>query len=275
VRTWGSGLVLTLLIGCNGGGGGEGAGAKEAVKNGGPSGGPGPEPSSEAGSGGTPLEARYTLERERMVEQLASPFNDAPITDKRVLDALRRVPRHEFVPESVRSQSYQNRPLPIAESQTISQPYIVALMTQLLELDGSEKVLEIGTGSGYQAAILGELAAELTTVEIRPQLLEEAKKKLEEMKARGILRWKKLVAVAGDGSKGYPPDAPYDAIIVTAAPNKVPDALLEQLRPGGRLVIPVGDFFQELRLIRKDGDGKVTEKTIVPVRFVPLLEDQK
>jgi protein-L-isoaspartate(D-aspartate) O-methyltransferase len=210
-----------------------------------------------------------------MVDQLASSFNEAPITDKRVLDALRRVPRHEFVPESVRSQSYQNRPLPIGESQTISQPYIVALMTQLLELDGTENVLEIGTGSGYQAAILGELAAEVTTVEIRPPLLEEAKKKLEDLKARGVLGWKKLVAVVGDGSRGYPPGAPYDAIIVTAAPSKVPDALLEQLRPGGRLVIPVGDFFQELRLIQKDAGGGVTEKTIVPVRFVPLLEDEK
>ena len=261
--------ILIFLLGCNGRGGGEGAGAKNAVKNGGPSGVPGPE------QGMSPLEAEYARERERMVAELASPFNEAPITDELVLEALRRVPRHEFVPEAFRAHSYQNRPLPIAESQTISQPYIVALMTQLLELDGTENVLEIGTGSGYQAAILGELAAELTTVEIRPPLLEEAKKKLEELKARGVLRWKKLLAVVGDGSKGYPPNAPYDAIIVTAAPVRVPDELIAQLKPAGRLVIPVGDFFQELRLIRKDADGKITDKTIVPVRFVPLLEDAK
>jgi protein-L-isoaspartate(D-aspartate) O-methyltransferase len=148
-------------------------------------------------------------------------------------------------------------------------------MTQLLELKGPERVLEIGTGSGYQAAVLGELAAELYTIEIRPQLLEEAKKKLEDLKARGLLHWQKLVAEVADGSKGYEPGAPYDAIIVTAAPIKVPDALVAQLKPGGRLVIPVGDFFQELRLIRKGADSKVTEEPIVPVRFVPLLGEEK
>jgi len=210
-----------------------------------------------------------------MVEELSSPASDGPKISKEVLDALRVVPRHEFVPSEVREKSYENHPLPIPENQTISQPYIVALMTQFLDLKGSEKVLEIGTGSGYQAAILGEMAAEVYTVEIRPQLLEAAKKTLEDLKAKGILHWKKLVAVVGDGAKGYPPAAPYDAIIVTAAPRTIPVELLNQLKPGGRLVIPVGDFLQELQLIKKKDDGSYSEESIVPVRFVPLIGETK
>ena len=215
-------------------------------------------------------EAAFTEERKRMVAFLSSEVSEAPIRDQRVLDALLQVPRHEFVPVEVRDQSYNNSPLPIPENQTISQPYIVALMTQLLELKGSEKVLEIGTGSGYQAAVLGELADEVYTVEIVPALLETAKKKLEELKERGTLHYKKIVAVTADGSKGYPPGAPYDAIIVTAAPRRVPVELLNQLKPGGRLVIPVGDLFQELQRIRKKEDGSRIEEVIVPVRFVKL-----
>jgi protein-L-isoaspartate(D-aspartate) O-methyltransferase len=144
-------------------------------------------------------------------------------------------------------------------------------MTQLLELKGPEKVLEIGTGSGYQAAVLGELADEVYTVEIVPALLETAKKKLEELKGKGILHYKKMVPEIADGSKGYPPGAPYDAIIVTAAPRKVPVELINQLKPGGRLVIPVGDLFQELQRIRKKEDGTRIEEVIVPVRFVKLV----
>ncbi len=210
-----------------------------------------------------------------MVEELASAAFDAPITSKRVLDVLRSVPRHEFVPPEVRDKSYENHPLPLPEGQTISQPYIVALMTQLLELKGGEKVLEIGTGSGYQAAILGELASEVYTVEIRPQLLEAAKKTLEDLKARGVLHYQKLEALVGDGSMGYAPAAPYDAIVVTAAPRTIPVELLNQLKPGGRLVIPVGDFLQELQLIRKRADGSYSPESIVPVRFVPLVGESK
>ena len=241
-----------------------------------------PQSGSKPGSGsgespsppgaGSDLEARFSRQRERMVAELSSSMSDVPITDAKVLDALRRVPRHEFVPDEFREQSYDNTPLPIPENQTISQPYIVALMTQLLHLSGNEKVLEVGTGSGYQAAILGELAQEVCTVEIRPNLLETARKTLEDLKKRGILHYKKLTAVVGDGSKGYIQEAPYDAIIVTAAPTKVPVELLNQLKPGGRLVIPVGDFFQELQLIRKKEDGTYLEEPIVPVRFVPLLQ---
>ncbi|HVR73898.1 MAG TPA: protein-L-isoaspartate(D-aspartate) O-methyltransferase [Planctomycetota bacterium] len=223
--------------------------------------------------GAARLEDEYALARERMVAELEATGGDAPITDSAVLRALSVVPRHEFVPEAVREKSYENHPLPLPENQTISQPYIVALMTQLLELKGTEKVLEIGTGSGYQAAILGELASEVYTVEIRPNLLETARAKLEDLRSRGILHHRKLVTIAGDGSKGYEPGAPYDAIIVTAAPRKIPAELLSQLKPGGRLVVPVGDFFQELQLIRKKEDGSSIQESIVPVRFVPLMND--
>jgi protein-L-isoaspartate(D-aspartate) O-methyltransferase len=222
------------------------------------------------GSGGELSEADYAHLRDRMVQELASPASDVPITNRRVLEVLRAVPRHEFVAQEQRTRSYENHPLPIPENQTISQPYIVALMTQLLELKGDEKVLEIGTGSGYQAAILGELAAEVYSVEIRPQLHEAAKRTLESLKERGVLHYKKCVGLLGDGSKGYPPEAPYDAIIVTAAPRSLPVELLNQLKPGGRLVIPLGDFVQELQLIRKRADGTYSEEPIVPVRFVRL-----
>ena len=220
-------------------------------------------------------ESAYLRERERMVHQLRTGASDVPIVEPRVLDALLRVPRHEFVPTEVRSQSYDNTPLPIHPGQTITQPYIVALMTQLLELKGTERVLEVGTGSGYQAAVLGELAGEVVTVEILPELLVAAKKRLEDLKARGVLRYRKLEAVLGDGSKGYVPAAPYDAIIVTAAPTKVPVDLLNQLKPGGRLVIPVGgDYIQNLQLILKKPDGTYDEQSVVPVRFVPLVSGE-
>jgi protein-L-isoaspartate(D-aspartate) O-methyltransferase len=260
IPRWAAALLAALIAAgsaCNGRGGREG--------NGGASLSEGDHPEDDH------AEEWYVREREKLVDELATPLHEAPITDPRVLDALRKVPRHEFVPRRYRDQSYENSPLPIGDGQTISQPYIVALMTQLLDLDGTEKVLEIGTGSGYQAAVLGELSAELYTVEIRPALLETAKKTLEDLRARGALSQRKLVAVVGDGWKGYPPGAPYDAIMVTAAPDHVPPALVEQLKPGGRMVIPVGDFFQELLLIRKREDGSLSEETIVAVRFVPLV----
>ena len=240
-------LLVSAAGGCNGNNGGPGAETREDPRD-------------------------YTTDRKRMVEALGSPAMEPPITSERVLDALLKVPRHEFVPLESRPKSYDNRPLPIADNQTISQPYIVALMTQLLDLKGPEKVLEIGTGSGYQAAVLGELAEEVYTVEIRENLHEKAKKTLEDLKRRGLLSYKELVTVLADGSKGYPPAAPYDAIVVTAAPRTVPVEILNQLKPGGRLVIPVGDFFQELQLIRKLEDGSYSAETIVPVRFVPLEE---
>jgi protein-L-isoaspartate(D-aspartate) O-methyltransferase len=185
------------------------------------------------------------------------------IRDPRVLAAMRRVPRHEFVPERLREHAYADRPLPIGEEQTISQPYIVAFMTQALELEGSEKVLEIGTGSGYQAAVLAELAQEVYSIEIVPSLAERARGVLESLGYRNVhLR-------TGDGYRGWPEAAPFDAILVTAAPDHVPRALVDQLALGAKLVIPVGRENQELLVIERTASG-VTQRSVLPVRFVPM-----
>ena len=210
----------------------------------------------------------YSRRRNEMVDAIAPS-----IRDRRVLRAMRRVPRHVFVPEAVRDRSYRDVPLPIGEGQTISQPTIVAIMSELLDLDGTEKVLEVGTGSGYQAAVLTELAKEVYTVEILPRLSESARQTIEELRTQGVLRPGVLKFIVGDGSKGYEPAAPYDAIIVTAAPKQVPRALLKQLKGGGRLVIPVGDYYQELKLITKDQNEKTTEKSMKLVRFVRLQKE--
>ncbi|HVE66135.1 MAG TPA: protein-L-isoaspartate(D-aspartate) O-methyltransferase, partial [Thermoanaerobaculia bacterium] len=174
------------------------------------------------------------------------------------------VPRHEFVPPTLIARAYENRPLPIGEGQTISQPYIVALMTELLELKPSSRVLEIGTGSGYQSAVLAELASQVYTIEIVPELASLAGSRLKE------LDYGNVSVREGDGYRGWPEHAPFDAIIVTAAPERIPQPLLDQLAPGGIMVIPVGGFFQELKVFRKSGDGRITEKDILPVRFVPM-----
>jgi protein-L-isoaspartate(D-aspartate) O-methyltransferase len=186
----------------------------------------------------------------------------------RVLDALGKVPRHEFVPPAQRSSAYRNRPLSIGNGQTISQPFIVALMTDLLALKPDDKVLEIGTGCGYQAAVLAELAEDVYTIEIIESLGEGAAKTLER------LGYANVRAKIGDGYKGWPEHAPYDAIIVTAAPDHIPEPLVAQLKPGGRLVIPVGKLFQELMVITKNADGTTTRKDVVPVQFVPLTRDE-
>jgi protein-L-isoaspartate(D-aspartate) O-methyltransferase len=202
----------------------------------------------------------YAKARERMV---ASQIKARGIRDQRVLEAMRKVERHLFVPESYRSLAYVDQPLPIGEGQTISQPYIVALMTELLQLDGDEKVLEIGTGSGYQAAILAELAHHVYTIEIVEPLADQAEKLLTE------LGYDNITVKCGDGYLGWEEHAPFDAIIVTCAPPEVPQPLLEQLADGGRMVVPVGSFWQELLLIEKE-DGKITERSVIPVRFVPM-----
>ena len=199
--------------------------------------------------------------RERMVSE---QIEARGVRDARVLAALRRVPRHEFVPVEQRAYAYEDRPLPIGHGQTISQPYIVAVMSQALELDGSEKVLEIGTGSGYQAAVLAELAAEVYTIEIVEPLAERAASDLKR------LGFEKLHARAGDGYRGWPEAAPFDAIIVTAAPDHIPQPLVDQLAVGGRLVIPVGRMIQDLVLITKDEKG-VRHEDLLAVRFVPML----
>jgi len=186
--------------------------------------------------------------------------------DSRVLDILGRVPRHEFVPPRYRRSAYQNRPLPIGFGQTISQPYIVALMTDLLEVDSDSKVLEIGTGSGYQAAVLAELGAKVLTIEILPALGRQAAERFERLGYDGI------ETRIGDGYFGWQEEAPFDGIIVTAAADHVPPPLVQQLKPGGRMIIPVGRSFsiQHLLCITKQVDGSVKTRQILPVAFVPL-----
>ncbi len=204
----------------------------------------------------------YQKARERMVEtQIAA----RGIKDPRVLAAMRKVPRHLFVDEALKDQAYGDYPLPIGEGQTISQPYIVALMTEALELKGPEKVLEVGTGSGYQAAILAELARWVYSIERYPSLAHRAKRILEK------LGYHNVIIKVGDGTKGWPEAAPFDAIIVTAAGPKIPEPLIEQLKDGGRLVMPVGDeWSQYLIKVTKQGD-KLIKENLGAVRFVKLV----
>jgi protein-L-isoaspartate(D-aspartate) O-methyltransferase len=198
--------------------------------------------------------------RERMVrEQIAA----RGVKDARVLAALSRVPRHELVPVELRGSAYEDRPLPIGLGQTISQPYVVAYMTEQLALRGDERVLEVGTGSGYQAAVLGELAKQVYSIEIVPELGERARSDLARLGYRNV-----HVRV-GDGYRGWPEHAPFDAIIVTAAPGHVPQPLVDQLAVGGRMVLPVGDWEQQLLLIERDAEGLRHER-LIDVRFVPM-----
>lgn len=192
------------------------------------------------------------------------------IKDTLVLKAMRNVPRHLFVPDYVQEQAYVDSPLPIGEGQTISQPYIVAFMTEVLQLKGGEKILEIGTGSGYQAAVLAEIVKEVYTIEIVPSLGLRAEQLLKK------LNYKNIHVKIGDGYQGVPEQAPFDAIIVTAAPGHIPQPFVDQLKKGGRMIIPVGDFYQELMLITKKPDGTVKKQSVLPVRFVPMTgEAQK
>ncbi len=202
----------------------------------------------------------FKVMRAKMVE---TQIKARGVKDPRVLSALLKVERHRFVPEEYLNSAYADQPLPIGEGQTISQPYIVALMTELLELKGDEKVLEIGTGSGYQAAILAELAKEVYTVEIVESLASTAKNRLLE------LGYQNVKVKFGDGYLGWPEAAPFDAIIVTAAPDHIPQPLLEQLREGGRMVLPVGRYAQELKRVLKRS-GKIEITDITPVVFVPM-----
>ena len=204
---------------------------------------------------------RHARERARMV---AEQLRARGIRDRRVLAAMARVPRHQFVPAPYRELAYADHPLPIGFEQTISQPYIVAYMTEVARVSPGERVLEIGTGSGYQAAILAELAREVYTVEIVPELASRARTQL------GALGYTNVHVRTGDGYAGWREHAPYHAIVVTAAPDHVPPALVEQLAVGGRMVIPVGAGEQEMRVISKTARG-VVEQTTIPVRFVPLV----
>jgi len=188
------------------------------------------------------------------------------VKDERVITAMKNTARHLFVPEAMEKYAYIDRPLPIGHSQTISQPYIVALMTELLELKGDEKVLEIGTGSGYQAAILAQLAGEVYSIEIVEALAESSKKLLKE------LHYDNVTVIYGDGYQGLPEQAPFDRIIITAAPPEIPEKLVAQLRKGGIMVLPVGELYQELLVLEKKQDGTINKRSEGGVRFVPMVK---
>lgn len=200
---------------------------------------------------------------QRMAEMGPSLGRRAKLSP-RVVAALREVPRHLFVPPERLSEAYRDRPAPIGYRQTISQPFIVALMTELLDLAPDAKVLEVGTGSGYQAAILSRLAERVFTIEVCAPLAERAKALLAELGCGNV------VTRTGDGNLGWPEEAPFDAIIVTAAPHQIPQPLIDQLKPGGRLVVPVGDVSQQLIVVEKRGDLSTILREIIPVCFVPL-----
>jgi protein-L-isoaspartate(D-aspartate) O-methyltransferase len=210
---------------------------------------------------------RFDLMREIRKDVYATGLETGRRTlDPRVMEVMGQVPRHAFVPESVQDSAYRNRPLPIGYGQTISQPYIVALMTDMLEPEEGDQVLEIGTGSGYQAAVLAGLVKRVYTIEIIEPLGRQAGPRLQQ------LGYDNVETRLGDGYYGWPEQAPFDAIIVTAAASHIPPPLVEQLKPGGVMVIPVGASFmvQRLTLVKKSDDGKVTTRAILPVRFVPL-----
>jgi protein-L-isoaspartate(D-aspartate) O-methyltransferase len=203
----------------------------------------------------------FTLNRQRMVEK---QIERRGITDKRVLDAMRKVKRHLFVAAYLRNAAYEDRPLPIGRGQTISQPYIVAYMTQAARIGQNDRILEIGTGSGYQAVVLAEIAKEVYTIEILQPLADSARLRLEGM------GYKNIKVKLGDGYKGWREYAPFDVIIVTAAPSEIPEELASQLKIGGRMVVPIGSFYQELYLITRTESG-FKKEALLPVVFVPMI----
>jgi len=222
-----------------------------------------PAPSTGAKASAEAAEnPRYVEARRRMVEE---QLCDRDITDAAVLAAMGRIPRHRFVPKNLQYLAYADMPAPIGHGQTISQPYIVALMTQVVRPKPESRALDIGTGSGYQAAVLAEVCEEVYSIEILKPLAEGARERL------AALGYKNVSVRVGDGYRGWPEKAPFDIIIVAAAPDHVPQPLVEQLALGGRLVIPVGNFSQGLLVIEKRTDGSTRRKCIAPVRFVPMV----
>lgn len=218
-----------------------------------------------------PAFTERTGERESMVRDHIENYPYNPVKDPKVLRAMRRVPRHRFIPLEYQDQAYQNSPLPIGYKQTISQPVIVAHMTELLDIKSSDRILEIGTGSGYQAAVLGELCEHVFTMEIVTPLGIQAKDLLKE------LGYNQVRVRIGNGYEGWPEEAPFDKIIVTCAPDQIPEPLLDQLAPGGRMVIPVGGQFQTQYMVEvtKNQKGKISNKKHYPVRFVPMTGKKK
>jgi len=218
-------------------------------------------PVAEKDLTGDTSDKTHALRRAQMVtDQLAG----RDITNPKVLDAMRRVPRHLFVPPPLAPLAYHDRPLPIGHGQTISQPYIVALMTQLVDPQPTAKALDVGTGSGYQAAVLAELVKEVYCIEIVEPLATEARGRL------ASLGYQNIHVRHGDGYRGWPDQAPFDIILVAAAPAHIPQPLIDQLAPGGTLVIPVGTTFQQLTVVKKSADGQTTRHTITSVAFVPM-----
>lgn len=215
-------------------------------------------------SGGDKPEGGYEQARRNMVDL---QIERRGITSKKVLNAFLKVERHLFVPDYLLGQAYNDHPLPIGEGQTISQPYVVAFMTDMLELEKNDKVLEIGTGSGYQAAILGEICDSVFTIEIFESLGTNAARLLKK------LGYDNVHVKIADGYKGWPEYAPFDAIIVTCAPNDVPVPLEEQLAEGGRMIIPVGDRYTQNLVLLKKIDGKLERQNVLPVRFVPMIDE--
>lgn len=226
-----------------------------------------PSPPAREEGGATSAPDRFAEERERMVE---TAIMGAGIQDEAVIEAMANVPRHEFVTDQYLAQAYENHPLPIGHGQTISQPYIVALMTEAAEIEAGDKVLEIGTGSGYQAAVLAELADQVYTMEIIGPLKERAEATLAE------LRYENVSVRHGDGYFGWPEEAPFDAIVVTAAPDHIPQPLVEQLAEGGHMLVPVGPVggYQTLWRVTKGEDGEVRTEDLGGVRFVPLTREE-
>jgi protein-L-isoaspartate(D-aspartate) O-methyltransferase len=217
-------------------------------------------------------EEQFRAQRERLITEIEA---DVKLTSERigrkslaplVMDAMRQVPRHEFVPDEQKPNAYDNRPLPIGYGQTISQPYIVAIMTDLADVTAGKTVLEVGTGSGYQAAVLAACGAQVYTLEIIPELARQAQEPLRR------LGYANVAVRTGDGYYGWPEQAPFDAILVTAASSHIPPPLIAQLKPRGKMVIPVGGPFmtQQLMLVEKAEDGKITTRQLLPVAFVPL-----
>jgi len=215
-------------------------------------------------SGDPPQDAFRQARLAMVADQVAA----RGVMDPRVLDAMRAVPRHEFVPLTLRDDAYVDSPLPIGHGQTISQPYIVALMTELARPSPADRVLEVGTGSGYQAAVISRLVSRVFTVELVDPLAQSASAVLRR------LGYANVTVRSGDGYLGWPEEAPFDIILVTAAPEEVPAALVAQLKPGGRLIVPVGRVWdvQDLQLIEKDAGGKVKARSVIPVRFVPMVK---
>jgi protein-L-isoaspartate(D-aspartate) O-methyltransferase len=230
-----------------------------------------------AHAGPSAAQDRHSAPRARMVAEIAAMARETgsatgrPRLSETVMTAMGRVPRHRFVPALQEVFAYENRPLPIGEGQTISQPFLVALMTDLLDPKPGDTVLEVGTGSGYQAAVLAELVAKVYTIEIVEPLGRRAMQLLEQLGYRNVQ------ARIGDGYNGWPEAAPFDSIVVTAAPAEVPKPLIDQLKPGGRMVIPAGGSHdrQDLLLVEKQPDGTATTKRTLPVRFVPLTRDRR